>query len=49
MDRNNRDKERDREHERERRKKGLPDIKKEHLSGNYEAPIEKWVSKGYEN
>ncbi|XP_016990442.1 SR-related and CTD-associated factor 4 isoform X2 [Drosophila rhopaloa] len=32
MDRNNRDKERDREHERERRKKGLPDIKKEHLS-----------------
>ncbi|XP_037714180.1 SR-related and CTD-associated factor 4 isoform X1 [Drosophila subpulchrella] len=32
MDRNNRDKERDREHERERRKKGLPDIRKEHLS-----------------
>ncbi|XP_017126003.1 SR-related and CTD-associated factor 4 isoform X2 [Drosophila elegans] len=32
MDRSNRDKERDREHERERRKKGLPDIKKEHLS-----------------
>ncbi|XP_075169592.1 insulator su(Hw) mRNA adaptor isoform X2 [Haematobia irritans] len=31
-DRNNRDKEKDREHERERRKKGLPDIKKEHLS-----------------
>ncbi|XP_068145275.1 SR-related and CTD-associated factor 4 isoform X1 [Drosophila tropicalis] len=32
MERSNRDKERDREHERERRKKGLPDIKKEHLS-----------------
>ncbi|XP_004444538.2 SR-related and CTD-associated factor 4 isoform X3 [Drosophila pseudoobscura] len=32
MERNNRDKERDREHERERRKKGLPDIKKDHLS-----------------
>ncbi|BFG04355.1 SR-related and CTD-associated factor 4 [Drosophila madeirensis] len=32
LDRNNRDKERDREHERERRKKGLPDIKKDHLS-----------------
>ncbi|XP_034111608.1 SR-related and CTD-associated factor 4 isoform X2 [Drosophila albomicans] len=32
MDRSTRDKERDREHERERRKKGLPDIKKDHLS-----------------
>ncbi|EDW00960.1 GH21172 [Drosophila grimshawi] len=32
MERSTRDKERDREHERERRKKGLPDIKKEHLS-----------------
>ncbi|KAH8372861.1 hypothetical protein KR009_006589, partial [Drosophila setifemur] len=32
MDRSTRDKERDREHERERRKKGLPDVKKEHLS-----------------
>ncbi|XP_059226600.1 SR-related and CTD-associated factor 4 isoform X2 [Stomoxys calcitrans] len=31
-ERSNRDKEKDREHERERRKKGLPDIKKEHLS-----------------
>ncbi|XP_034480174.1 SR-related and CTD-associated factor 4 isoform X1 [Drosophila innubila] len=32
MERSTRDKERDREHERERRKKGLPDIKKDHLS-----------------
>ncbi|XP_030375391.1 SR-related and CTD-associated factor 4 isoform X2 [Scaptodrosophila lebanonensis] len=32
MERSARDKERDREHERERRKKGLPEIKKEHLS-----------------
>uniref|UniRef100_A0A1A9ZJG2 RRM domain-containing protein n=1 Tax=Glossina pallidipes TaxID=7398 RepID=A0A1A9ZJG2_GLOPL len=31
-DRSNRDRDRDREHERERRKKGLPDIRKEHLS-----------------
>ncbi|XP_065370350.1 SR-related and CTD-associated factor 4 isoform X2 [Calliphora vicina] len=31
-ERTNRDKEKEREHERERRKKGLPDLKKEHLS-----------------
>lgn len=30
-----REKEKDRENDRERRKKGLPDIRKEHLSGKY--------------
>lgn len=32
--RSNREKERDREHERERRRKGLPEIRKQYLSGN---------------